>query len=71
MNMLLAILIFIITITLLLLPAIFYLLRWKYRLQKKRNKTDKINVAFLHPYCNAGGGGEKVLWVAIQTLQEK
>ena len=26
-------------------------------------------VAFFHPYCNAGGGGERVLWCAIRALQ--
>ncbi|KAF8895230.1 mannosyltransferase [Infundibulicybe gibba] len=26
-------------------------------------------VAFFHPYCNAGGGGERVLWTAIAALQ--
>eukprot|EP00053_Salpingoeca_punica_P010768 m.96377 g.96377 ORF g.96377 m.96377 type:complete len:474 (-) comp15485_c0_seq1:41-1462(-) len=25
-------------------------------------------VAFFHPYCNAGGGGERVLWCAISAL---
>ncbi|XP_034033867.1 GDP-Man:Man(3)GlcNAc(2)-PP-Dol alpha-1,2-mannosyltransferase-like [Thalassophryne amazonica] len=28
-------------------------------------------VAFFHPYCNAGGGGERVLWCAIRTLQNR
>ena len=28
-------------------------------------------VAFFHPYCNAGGGGERVLWTAIRALQNK
>ncbi|KYO34357.1 GDP-Man:Man(3)GlcNAc(2)-PP-Dol alpha-1,2-mannosyltransferase [Alligator mississippiensis] len=28
-------------------------------------------VAFFHPYCNAGGGGERVLWCALRTLQKK
>ncbi|VDO50634.1 unnamed protein product [Haemonchus placei] len=28
-------------------------------------------VAFFHPYCNAGGGGERVLWCAIRTMQQK
>jgi len=28
-------------------------------------------VGFFHPYCNAGGGGERVLWVAIRSLQKK
>ncbi|XP_014675893.1 PREDICTED: GDP-Man:Man(3)GlcNAc(2)-PP-Dol alpha-1,2-mannosyltransferase-like [Priapulus caudatus] len=26
-------------------------------------------VGFFHPYCNAGGGGERVLWCAIRALQ--
>ncbi|TFY57112.1 hypothetical protein EVJ58_g7226 [Rhodofomes roseus] len=26
-------------------------------------------VGFFHPYCNAGGGGERVLWTAIAMLQ--
>ena len=28
-------------------------------------------VGFFHPYCNAGGGGERVLWVAIRALQKR
>ena len=28
-------------------------------------------VGFFHPYCNAGGGGERVLWVAIRALQRR
>lgn len=28
-------------------------------------------VAFFHPYCNAGGGGERVLWEMVKLLQEK
>ncbi|WWC86926.1 uncharacterized protein L201_001805 [Kwoniella dendrophila CBS 6074] len=30
----------------------------------------KIIVGFWHPYCNAGGGGERVLWSAIRHLQK-
>ncbi|SCU91000.1 LAMI_0E04368g1_1 [Lachancea mirantina] len=26
---------------------------------------------FFHPYCNAGGGGEKVLWKAVETTLAK
>lgn len=26
-------------------------------------------VGFFHPYCNAGGGGERVLWTAIASIQ--
>ncbi|KAM0790159.1 hypothetical protein ACM66B_005478 [Microbotryomycetes sp. NB124-2] len=28
-------------------------------------------VGFFHPYCNAGGGGERVLWTAIRALQQR
>lgn len=31
----------------------------------------KIQVGIFHPYCNAGGGGERVLWCAIRSLQQK
>ena len=27
-------------------------------------------VAFFHPYCDAGGGGEKVLWEAANAISE-
>jgi hypothetical protein len=27
-------------------------------------------IAFFHPHCFAGGGGERVLWKAIQVLGE-
>jgi alpha-1,2-mannosyltransferase len=26
-------------------------------------------IGFFHPYCNAGGGGERVLWTAIKYMQ--
>jgi len=29
------------------------------------------SVAFFHPYCDAGGGGERVLWEAISAISEK
>ncbi|KAF2692194.1 glycosyltransferase family 4 protein [Lentithecium fluviatile CBS 122367] len=28
-------------------------------------------VGFFHPFCNAGGGGERVLWAAIRTTQKR
>lgn len=28
-------------------------------------------VGLFHPYCNAGGGGERVLWAMVQVLQAK
>ncbi|CDO95514.1 unnamed protein product [Kluyveromyces dobzhanskii CBS 2104] len=29
--------------------------------------TERKLLGFFHPYCNAGGGGEKVLWKAVET----
>jgi len=31
----------------------------------------KETVGFFHPYAHAGGGGERVLWCAIHSLQER
>ncbi|XP_023727628.1 GDP-Man:Man(3)GlcNAc(2)-PP-Dol alpha-1,2-mannosyltransferase isoform X2 [Cryptotermes secundus] len=28
-------------------------------------------VGFFHPYCNAGGGGERVLWCAVKAMQAR
>ncbi|KAL7268805.1 asparagine-linked glycosylation protein [Rhizina undulata] len=33
--------------------------------------TDAVIVGFFHPYCNTGGGGERVLWAAIRATQDK
>jgi len=30
-----------------------------------------ITVGFFHPYCNAGGGGERVLWCAVKALHKR
>lgn len=45
---------------------------------KRRRKHDKqaasgsiVHVAFFHPYCHAGGGGERVLWLSIKSLTER
>ncbi|KAJ3650740.1 hypothetical protein Zmor_016822 [Zophobas morio] len=53
------------------IPSIFFYLRSKYRRRKAKNKSPKLQVGIFHPYCNAGGGGEKVLWVGLQALQEQ
>ncbi|WWD21459.1 hypothetical protein CI109_105944 [Kwoniella shandongensis] len=38
---------------------------------KPPSKTGKrLVVGFWHPYCNAGGGGERVLWTAIRHVQK-
>ncbi|EDV24914.1 uncharacterized protein TRIADDRAFT_50291 [Trichoplax adhaerens] len=51
---------------------VLYLRRWatRKRNQLKNNIDAKVIVGFFHPYCNAGGGGERVLWCAIRAIQE-
>uniref|UniRef100_A0A1I7ZL66 GDP-Man:Man(3)GlcNAc(2)-PP-Dol alpha-1,2-mannosyltransferase n=1 Tax=Steinernema glaseri TaxID=37863 RepID=A0A1I7ZL66_9BILA len=36
-----------------------------------RSRREPNVVAFFHPYCNAGGGGERVLWCAINAMIEE
>ncbi|POR37994.1 Alpha-1,2-mannosyltransferase alg11 [Tolypocladium paradoxum] len=38
--------------------------------QKAQKEWDGI-VGFFHPFCNAGGGGERVLWAAIRATQNR
>lgn len=33
-----------------------------------QTKSSKLKVAFLHPFCNDCGGGEKVLWFIVKAL---
>lgn len=35
------------------------------------SSTRPVVVGFFHPYCNAGGGGERVLWQSISALQKR
>jgi len=39
-------------------------------LKQNRKNPNKTTVGFFHPYCNAGGGGERVLWCAIRSIQK-
>lgn len=69
-KMIVAFGIFIILATGLVFPLYYIYLRRKFRYAKLKNGTEK-QIGIFHPYCNAGGGGEKVLWVALQALQKK
>ncbi|KAK6173177.1 hypothetical protein SNE40_016681 [Patella caerulea] len=41
-------------------------------LRKTDDKGRKlVTVGFFHPYCNAGGGGERVLWAAIKAVMKR
>ena len=52
------------------------LISWRTRRQLKRWGYHTLSykpviVGFFHPYCNAGGGGERVLWHSIAALQKR
>ena len=40
------------------------------RLINRFIRKDVNAIAFFHPYANAGGGGERVLWQSVRCLQE-
>ena len=46
--------------------ALAFVVFFLFRARKRRGVT-----AFFHPYCNDGGGGERVLWCAVQALLER
>ncbi len=37
---------------------------------KNKNEDQRV-IAFFHPYCDAGGGGERVLWCGVRAIQKK
>ncbi|KAF7649064.1 hypothetical protein LDENG_00147960 [Lucifuga dentata] len=56
-------------LTLLLLLLLLGLRLW---LQSRRRAQDGgPAVAFFHPYCHAGGGGERVLWCSLRALMNR
>uniref|UniRef100_A0A182Q1T1 GDP-Man:Man(3)GlcNAc(2)-PP-Dol alpha-1,2-mannosyltransferase n=1 Tax=Anopheles farauti TaxID=69004 RepID=A0A182Q1T1_9DIPT len=51
------------------LLTVCVLLRQLIKFQRRKRTDQNVkHVAFFHPYCNAGGGGERVLWCAIRAL---
>ncbi|KAK9761616.1 asparagine-linked glycosylation protein, partial [Basidiobolus ranarum] len=62
----------------------FFVLRNHLARIKRRNRNQLLSevkpliddkppviIGLFHPYCNAGGGGERVLWIAIRAIQNK
>ncbi|KAM9321470.1 GDP-Man:Man(3)GlcNAc(2)-PP-Dol alpha-1,2-mannosyltransferase [Gastrophryne carolinensis] len=45
--------------------------RKKASVRLSKTGTPQKVVAFFHPYCNAGGGGERVLWCGLRALQKR
>lgn len=73
----------ILTAFLITLIVVVFCLRWYVRrrskdalphlraVPKKGQDIRPVVVGFFHPYCNAGGGGERVLWTGIRALQTR
>ncbi|KAL0963687.1 hypothetical protein UPYG_G00309590 [Umbra pygmaea] len=59
-------------LTLLLFLLVMGVRMWLQKRRKDRRAQDSSpTVAFFHPYCNAGGGGERVLWCALRAIQNR
>ncbi|TNN19376.1 GDP-Man:Man(3)GlcNAc(2)-PP-Dol alpha-1,2-mannosyltransferase [Schistosoma japonicum] len=72
-------------LTFLILPLVAYLvilaLKWIIRYRKHVVHCDFVKkygvsadhkiVAFFHPNCNCGGGGERVLWTAVKCMLQR
>lgn len=56
---------------LLILPILLIYWRRIYTRERTNRKQKGTVIAFFHPYCNAGGGGERVLWATIKAVQSK
>lgn len=52
-----------------LFAILFYARIYKIILKKSLN-SDEISIGFFHPFCNSGGGGERVLWSAIKAIHD-
>ncbi|XP_014259777.1 GDP-Man:Man(3)GlcNAc(2)-PP-Dol alpha-1,2-mannosyltransferase [Cimex lectularius] len=65
---------FVLVVSTVVLIILLSLIAKKY-FQKVREKARKsgqpFSVALFHPYCNAGGGGERVLWCAVKAIQAR
>ena len=51
--------------------AILLIIKLKAAKVQAGQDSDCVSVAFFHPYCNAGGGGERVLWCAVRAVQTR
>lgn len=52
-----------------LLRVVFHFIKLhQQRPQQDHQQVKPISLGFFHPYCNSGGGGERVLWLMIASL---
>ena len=49
----------------------FFKIKFSLKHANNTKQDDTKTVAFFHPYCDAGGGGERVLWVGLQAIRRK
>lgn len=59
--------IFLLVVVFAVLVIFIVAFRWHYA-GKRRKYPTQLSIAFFHPYCNAGGGGERVLWCAVTAV---
>ncbi|CAL7952447.1 unnamed protein product [Xylocopa violacea] len=71
LNMLFIVAICKVLCMLIILPIL--LITWRNQYSKKRTQRSRKEtvVGFFHPYCNAGAGGERVLWAAVSAIQTR
>ena len=68
---LIIVLCFVTVVGLAVIVALFLgLLYVRFRIKGSRRSKD-VSIGFFHPYCDAGGGGERVLWCALRALQRR
>eukprot|EP01117_Protostelium_nocturnum_P013429 TRINITY_DN5009_c0_g1_i1.p1 TRINITY_DN5009_c0_g1~~TRINITY_DN5009_c0_g1_i1.p1 ORF type:complete len:484 (-),score=164.67 TRINITY_DN5009_c0_g1_i1:78-1529(-) len=54
-----------------LLSVVIALFGLRFWFSQRRSRDGILTLAFFHPYCNDGGGGERVLWEGIRSLLEE
>ena len=48
-----------------------YMIRiWYFKANGEDSFPRHVTIGFLHPYCNSGGGGERVLWCILKALND-
>lgn len=55
------------------IAIVIFFLRLKFhslRQKASSGSPDKTSIAFFHPHCAGGGGGERVLWKAIESISQ-
>ena len=60
----------IVFVLLVCLPFLCGLAMIHYKINGPKKSSD-FHIAFFHPYCDSGGGGERVLWRGINSLKRR